>query len=109
MSRRRSMKLTQPAGCYHNPNQSPVSFHIRKVQSRYLKLYTKLRVTTFVTFKKMSVLHLFDGTRGVSRAFLEIFLFGGELVSTSTLISAVGTFISDCMRTCMWNQACSIT
>ena len=51
--RRRSMKLTQPAGCHHNPNQSPVSFHIRKVQSHYLKPYTKLRVTTFVTFKKM--------------------------------------------------------
>ena len=53
MSRRRSMKLTQPAGCHDNPNQSPVSFHIRKVQSRYLKPYTKLRVTIFVTFKKM--------------------------------------------------------
>ena len=51
--RRRSMKLTQPAGCHDNPNQSPVSFHIRKVQSRYLKPYTKLRVTIFVTFKKM--------------------------------------------------------
>ena len=47
------MKLTQPAGCHHNPNQSPVSFHIRKVQSCYLKPYTKLRVTTFVMFKKM--------------------------------------------------------
>ena len=46
------MKLTQPAGCHHNPNQSPVSFHIRKVQSRYLKPYAKLRMTTFVTFKK---------------------------------------------------------
>ena len=53
MNRRRSMKLTQPAGCHHNPNQSPVSFHKRKVQSRYLKPYTKLRVTTFVTLKKM--------------------------------------------------------
>ena len=47
------MKLTQPAGCHHHPNQSPVSFHIRKVQSRYLKPYTKLCVMTFVTFKKM--------------------------------------------------------
>ena len=47
------MKLMQSAGCHHNLNQSPVSFHIRKVQSCYLKPYTKLRVTTFVTFKKM--------------------------------------------------------
>ena len=51
--RLRSMQLTQPAGYHHNPNQSPVSFHIRKVQSRYLKPYTKLRVMIFVTFKKM--------------------------------------------------------
>ena len=43
----------EPAGCHHNPNQSPVSFHIRKVQSRYLKPYTKLLVMTFVTFNKM--------------------------------------------------------
>ena len=47
------MKLTQPAGCHDNPNQSLVSFHIRKVQSHYLKPYTKLRVTIFETFKKM--------------------------------------------------------
>ena len=51
--RRRSMKRTQPVGCHDNPNQSPVSFHIRKVQSCYLKPYMKLRVTIFVMFKKM--------------------------------------------------------
>ena len=46
MSRRRSMKLTLPARCHHNPNQSPISFHIRKVKSRYLKSYMKLCMTS---------------------------------------------------------------
>ena len=41
----RSMKLTQPAGCHHNPNSSLNTFHIGKVMSCYLKPCNRLRVT----------------------------------------------------------------
>ena len=32
--RRRSMKLTLPAGCHHNPNWLVITFLIRKLKSR---------------------------------------------------------------------------
>ena len=94
------MKLTQPAGCHHNPNQSPVSFHIRKVQSRYLKPYTKLRVMTFVTFKKMvGVFSVQAGKRTSAKMIYELMLIANALFAES-VSWLMARFVSSMVHVC---------
>ena len=103
MSRRRSMKLTQPAGCHDNPNQSPVSFHIRKVQSRYLKPYTKLRVIIFVTFKKMVGFLVYKqvyNERTGAKTICELMLIVNALFAESVSWLMAQLFISSTVHVC---------
>ena len=101
--RQRSMKLTQPAGCHHNPNQSPVSFHIRKVQSRYLKPYTKLRVMIFVTFKKMVGFLVYKqvyNERTGAKTICELMLIANALFAESVSWLMAQFFVSSTVHVC---------
>ena len=97
------MKLTQPAGCHDNPNQSPVSFHIRKVQSRYLKPYTKLRVTIFVTFKKMVGFLVYKevyNERTGAKTICELMLIANALFAESVSWLMAQFFVSSTVHVC---------